>query len=29
MAEINSIAPKYAIQVGQALLDVFNDGTNP
>ena len=24
MAEINSIAPKYAIQVGQALLDVFN-----
>jgi len=25
MAEINSIAPKYAIQVGQALLDVFND----
>ena len=26
MAEINSIAPKYAIQVGQALLDVFNDG---
>jgi len=24
-AEINSIAPKYAIQVGQALLDVFND----
>ena len=25
MAEINSIAPKYAIQVGQALLDIFND----
>ncbi len=25
MAEINSIAPKYAIQVGQALLDVFNN----
>ena len=25
MAEINSISPKYAIQVGQALLDVLND----
>ncbi len=29
MAEINSIAPKYAIQVGQALLDVFNDRNKP
>jgi HEAT repeat protein len=29
MAEINSIAPKYAIQVGQALLDVFNDANKP
>jgi len=29
MAEINSIAPKYAIQVGQALLAVTNDENKP